>query len=428
VKLARLHYAEGDLRSLSSGHLHVLLEMPDHLGSSSIVIDRETSELVERSTYLAPGTADSDYRTERWDSFREDYPFTGKEEDSEVGLAYFGARYLAPSLGRWISADPLAVHGLGADMNVYAYVSGKLLSATDPLGLEETKTPATAASTTPAAALVQEPPARAEPTSITSQYIGAQQLAARFAGTAAIEAIKDASGWNGMGAAARIASGKSQFSGSEFGRGALYSAAGAVNAWSVLGTEAPKSDSAVLGKTVTASALAAGAGGASAFEGAATTTEAVVADADLAGAATKVAASGGSGAAATEGETVTYYRVQGGSPPLASRNLVQVDAAGNVTFKNSTLNVSVGNMEHAQYFLNQRQGARITSFEVPKWFHELAIDAAIPQKGYRTNPMNQGGLAPKIVDPTTPGLSLELPPIWSQWLNEVAVPGSGKVH
>jgi RHS repeat-associated protein len=136
VKLARLHYAEGDLPSLSSGHLHVLLEMPDHLGSSSIVIDRETSELVERSTYLAPGTADSDYRTERWDSFREDYRFTGKEEDSEVGLAYFGARYLAPSLGRWISADPLAVHGLGADMNVYAYVSGKLLSATDPLGLD----------------------------------------------------------------------------------------------------------------------------------------------------------------------------------------------------------------------------------------------------------------------------------------------------
>jgi RHS repeat-associated protein len=152
VKLARLHYAEGDLPSLSSGHLHVLLEMPDHLGSSSIVIDRETSELVERSTYLAPGTADSDYRTERWDSFREDYRFTGKEEDSEVGLAYFGARYLAPSLGRWISADPLAVHGLGADMNVYAYVSGKLLSATDPLGLDEKKAGPTVASTLEGAA------------------------------------------------------------------------------------------------------------------------------------------------------------------------------------------------------------------------------------------------------------------------------------
>jgi len=103
------------------------------------VIDRETSELVERSTYLAPGAADSDYRTERWDSFREDYRFTGKEEDSEVGLAYFGARYLATALGRWTSADPLAIHGLEADANLYAYVSGNLLNSTDPLGLEEKK-------------------------------------------------------------------------------------------------------------------------------------------------------------------------------------------------------------------------------------------------------------------------------------------------
>ena len=36
-----------------------------------------------------------------------------------------------------MSADPLTVHALGADLNVYAYVSGKALKATDPLGLEE---------------------------------------------------------------------------------------------------------------------------------------------------------------------------------------------------------------------------------------------------------------------------------------------------
>src|SRR5690606_16635322 len=74
----------------------------------------------------------------RWASFREDYRFTGKEEDVEVGLQYFGKRFLNPLLGRWISADPLAVHAPGeADLNLYAYVSGAVLKNVDPLGLEE---------------------------------------------------------------------------------------------------------------------------------------------------------------------------------------------------------------------------------------------------------------------------------------------------
>jgi RHS repeat-associated protein len=79
---------------------------------------------------------ESDYRPERWDGVREDYRFTGKEEDVEIGLQYFGKRYYAPQLGRWVSADPLSVHGLGADANVYAYVHGAVLKATDPFGLD----------------------------------------------------------------------------------------------------------------------------------------------------------------------------------------------------------------------------------------------------------------------------------------------------
>jgi RHS repeat-associated protein len=63
---------------------------------------------------------------------------TGKEEDVEVGLVYFGKRYLNTSLQRWVSADPLEVHSAGeADANLYAYVSGHALKNTDPLGLEE---------------------------------------------------------------------------------------------------------------------------------------------------------------------------------------------------------------------------------------------------------------------------------------------------
>jgi RHS repeat-associated protein len=138
VRLARVVYGHEDLPSLSSGRQHVFLELPDHLGSSSIVIDKATSELVERSTYQAYGGAESDYRPERWRGFRADYRFTGKEEDVEVGLQYFGKRYLAPLLGRWISADPLNIHSPAkADANGYAYVRGAPLRSVDPLGLED---------------------------------------------------------------------------------------------------------------------------------------------------------------------------------------------------------------------------------------------------------------------------------------------------
>jgi len=68
--------------------------------------------------------------------------FTGKEEDVEVGLQYFGKRFLSPYLGRWISADPLGVHEPGdADLNFYAYVRGHVLATVDPLGLQEIPPP-----------------------------------------------------------------------------------------------------------------------------------------------------------------------------------------------------------------------------------------------------------------------------------------------
>ncbi len=119
-----------------TGKLHVTLELLDHLGSTSISIDKATSELVERTTYQAFGATESDYRPDRWKGHRADYRFTGKEEDVEVGLQYFGVRYYSPMLGRWISADPATIHALGADLNAYAYVQGAVLIVIDPVGLD----------------------------------------------------------------------------------------------------------------------------------------------------------------------------------------------------------------------------------------------------------------------------------------------------
>jgi len=73
--------------------------------------------------------------------------FTGKEADEEVGLVYFGQRYLIPRIARWSTPDPLQIHALGGGepFNSYHYVSGNLLQATDPVGLEN-PAPASSAS------------------------------------------------------------------------------------------------------------------------------------------------------------------------------------------------------------------------------------------------------------------------------------------
>ncbi len=115
---------------------HVFLSLSDHLGSTSTVIDLATSEVVEKRTSRAYGGVESDQRDARWGGAKDEKAFTGKEEDEEVGLTYFGARYLSSQLGRWVSADPLAVHLLGSDLNAYAYVSGDALRRVDPVGLD----------------------------------------------------------------------------------------------------------------------------------------------------------------------------------------------------------------------------------------------------------------------------------------------------
>jgi RHS repeat-associated protein len=134
--LARLSY-QPNAPSPSNDALHVLLRVGDSLGSSSVLVDKETGKLAEARTYFPYGETESDYRPASFAGERDDVAFTGKEEDVELGIQYFGARYLVPALGRWASADPLATHGLGSDLNEYAYVSGRAFAATDPTGLDK---------------------------------------------------------------------------------------------------------------------------------------------------------------------------------------------------------------------------------------------------------------------------------------------------
>ena len=113
----------------------VYLQLGNLLGSVGVTMDMSTGQLIERTAFLPFGAVESEYQAPS-SSFWEDYKFTGKEEDAEIGITYFGARYYSPYLGRWLSPDPLAIHALGADLNPYAYVHGRVTTAIDPNGLE----------------------------------------------------------------------------------------------------------------------------------------------------------------------------------------------------------------------------------------------------------------------------------------------------
>nr|WP_255609649.1 RHS repeat-associated core domain-containing protein [Methylosinus sp. Sm6] len=56
--------------------------------------------------------------------------YTGREDDG-AGLYYYRARYYDPTIGRFISEDPL---GFGAGVNFYAYVGNNPVNYNDPSG------------------------------------------------------------------------------------------------------------------------------------------------------------------------------------------------------------------------------------------------------------------------------------------------------
>ncbi|MFA0814254.1 MAG: hypothetical protein ACC608_00530 [Anaerofustis sp.] len=120
---------------------------------------------------------------------------------------------------------------------------------------------------------------------------------------------------------------------------------------------------------------------------------------------------------------VTYRRVQGGSGSKSSqeRIIIKNDGTVYITNKDKNLNISIDEGEHAEYFINKREGSYVVEFDVPKWFDEYIKENAVPQEGYKSNPDNQGGFAPKITDPSTPGISVELPPPWIEWIEEYAI-------
>ena len=81
-------------------------QMGNHLDSASLTVDEAGAVTTYEEFHPFGTTAYRAARNEVEVSLKR-YRFTGKERDEESGLNYYGARYYAPWLSRWVSPDPL---------------------------------------------------------------------------------------------------------------------------------------------------------------------------------------------------------------------------------------------------------------------------------------------------------------------------------
>lgn len=127
-----LHWAEGKPEALPNDQLRYNLS--NHLDSCTLEVDKDGHLLSREEYYPFGGTAcwagrsavEAKYKTVR---------YSGKERDAS-GLYYYGLRYYAPWLMRWINPDP------GGDidgLNLYAMVGNNPVSMVDSDGRAKTR-------------------------------------------------------------------------------------------------------------------------------------------------------------------------------------------------------------------------------------------------------------------------------------------------
>lgn len=101
----------------------------NHLGSASLELD-EQAEIISYEEY-APYGSSTYQAVRRQTETPKRYRYTGMERDEESGLYYYGARYYAGWLGRWVSSDPA---GLVDGQNLYRFVRNAPTRLVDRMG------------------------------------------------------------------------------------------------------------------------------------------------------------------------------------------------------------------------------------------------------------------------------------------------------
>jgi RHS repeat-associated protein len=109
----------------------------NHLGSACLELDH-LADIVSYEEYHPYGTSAYRAMKKGIEVPAKRYRYTGMERDEESGLSYHTARYYAPWLGRWMSADPI---GLEGGSNFYCYSENNPNSLRDISGTQPSSVP-----------------------------------------------------------------------------------------------------------------------------------------------------------------------------------------------------------------------------------------------------------------------------------------------
>ena len=123
-----LHWYEDPPEGIANDQIRYSLG--DHLGSCTLELDEDAALISQEGYYAFGGTAWWLARSETEASYKT-LRYSGKERDA-TGLYYYGLRYYAPWLQRWINPDPAGdIDGL----NRYRMVQNNPLRFKDSQGL-----------------------------------------------------------------------------------------------------------------------------------------------------------------------------------------------------------------------------------------------------------------------------------------------------
>ncbi|MFS2160485.1 RHS repeat domain-containing protein [Pseudomonas sp. Pseusp122] len=124
-----LHWAERQPEGIANDQLRYSVD--DHLGSCTLELDSEARLISHEGYYPFGSTAwwaarsavEAKYKVVR---------YSGKERDA-TGLYYYGLRYYAPWLQRWLNPDP---DGVADGLNLYRMVANSPINHADQQGRE----------------------------------------------------------------------------------------------------------------------------------------------------------------------------------------------------------------------------------------------------------------------------------------------------
>ncbi|MBK8558018.1 MAG: hypothetical protein IPL65_20755 [Lewinellaceae bacterium] len=118
-RIAMVHFwdvSNDSSTTVFSNKIHY--QFGNHLGSASMELDQH-GLLISYEEYFPFGGTSFTSGSSASEVKLKEYRYTGKERDDATGLYYYGARYYAPWMARWLNPDP---SGTVDGLNLFRYV------------------------------------------------------------------------------------------------------------------------------------------------------------------------------------------------------------------------------------------------------------------------------------------------------------------